>query len=96
MILLTKKLFHVLDYIFLSDVQTYLASSDFNNNFKPFSMAKAEIALLKHYSEGQLLKLVQMPDLILAVTVYLILIIFWEVMDTVKSTISIIFMDTIS
>ncbi|KAF2335592.1 patatin-like phospholipase family protein [Flavobacterium daemonense] len=32
---------------FSSDVQTYLASSDYNNTFKPFSMAKAEIAFAK-------------------------------------------------
>lgn len=32
---------------FSSDIQTYLASSDFNNVFEPFSMAKAEIAFAK-------------------------------------------------
>jgi NTE family protein len=31
---------------FSTDVQTYLASSDYTNNFKPFSTAKAEIAVV--------------------------------------------------
>ncbi|STO14223.1 NTE family protein rssA [Flavobacterium hibernum] len=32
---------------FSSDLQTYLASSDYTKNFKPFSIAKAEIAFAK-------------------------------------------------
>ncbi|MFH6997646.1 patatin-like phospholipase family protein [Flavobacterium sp. FlaQc-57] len=32
---------------FSSDLQTYLASSDYTNNFKPFSIAKAEVAFAK-------------------------------------------------
>ena len=32
---------------FSSDVQTYLASSDYTNQFKPFSVAKAEVAFAK-------------------------------------------------
>lgn len=32
---------------FSSDLQTYLASSDYTNQFKPFSIAKAEIAFAK-------------------------------------------------
>jgi len=32
---------------FSSDLQTFLASSDYTNNFKPFSIAKAEIAFAK-------------------------------------------------
>ncbi|TDO98426.1 patatin-like phospholipase family protein [Flavobacterium sp. 245] len=44
---LDKKTFPRSGLYFSSDIQTYLASSDFNNNFKPFSMAKAEIAFAK-------------------------------------------------
>ncbi len=32
---------------FSSDLQTFLASSDYTNNFKPFSIAKAEVAFAK-------------------------------------------------
>ncbi|MNQ77276.1 hypothetical protein D3C85_921360 [compost metagenome] len=32
---------------FSSDLQTYLASSDYTNQFKPFSIAKAEVAFAK-------------------------------------------------
>lgn len=39
-----KKSFPRSGLYFSSDVQTYLASSDYNHTFKPFSMAKAEIA----------------------------------------------------
>lgn len=42
-----KKYFPRSGLYFSSDIQTYLASSDFNNNFKPFSMAKAEISFVK-------------------------------------------------
>ncbi|RED24677.1 NTE family protein [Flavobacterium cutihirudinis] len=42
-----KKSFPRSGLYFSSDVQTYLASSDYNHTFKPFSMAKAEIAVAK-------------------------------------------------
>ncbi|MHC0439319.1 patatin-like phospholipase family protein [Flavobacterium sp. 3-210] len=42
-----KKTFPRSGLYFSSDIQTYLASSDYTNTFKPFSMAKAEIAFAK-------------------------------------------------
>ncbi|KAF2512048.1 patatin [Flavobacterium zhairuonense] len=44
---LDKKTFPRSGLYFSGDVQTYLASSDYTNAFKPFSMAKAEIAFAK-------------------------------------------------
>jgi len=42
-----KKTFPHSGLYFSTDLQTYLASSDYTKNFKPFSIAKAEIALAK-------------------------------------------------
>lgn len=42
---------------FSTDVQTYMASSDYTNKFKPFSIAKAEIALVKTFFRKATIKI---------------------------------------
>jgi len=42
---------------FSTDVQTYMASSDYTNKFKPFSIAKAEIALVKTFFKKATIKI---------------------------------------
>ncbi|WP_083572180.1 patatin-like phospholipase family protein [Flavobacterium johnsoniae] len=42
---------------FSTDLQTYMASSDYTNKFKPFSIAKAEIALVKTFFRKATIKI---------------------------------------